>query len=107
MAKKTDSTTKPIAAVKPAAEPPKPPAKAPAKKKPAAKKAKAPAGKSAKKTAKPAKPAYTHADVALRAYFIAEKRHAHGLPGNEHLDWLEAERQLAKEHARPKRLKKA
>ena len=33
-------------------------------------------------------------DVALRAYFIAEKRRQDGLPGDEHQDWLEAERQL-------------
>lgn len=34
-------------------------------------------------------------DVALRAYFIAEKRRRDGLPGDEHQDWLEAERQLS------------
>jgi len=99
MAKKTDSISK-------TAAPEKPPVKATAEKKPVAKKAKAPAKKKAIPAAKAAKPAYTRDDVALRAYFIAEKRHAHGLHGNEHLDWLEAERQLAAEH-KPKHLKKA
>jgi len=37
--------------------------------------------------------------VALRAYFIAEKRHADGIPGEEVGDWLEAERQLLAERA--------
>jgi hypothetical protein len=40
---------------------------------------------------------YTLDDVALRAYFIAEKRQAHGLPGEPESDWLEAERQLRTE----------
>ena len=57
-------------------------------KKPAAKKPAAPK----KKTAK-----YTEDDVALRAYFIAEKRQRLGLPGDSHADWIEAERQLAAE----------
>ena len=48
------------------------------------------------KTAKK-KPAYSHDDVALRAYFIAERRQAAGLPGDAHQDWIEAERQLASE----------
>ena len=73
-----------------------------------------------KKTAKPAakKPAaskaalpkkaasYSQDDVALRAYFIAEKRRKLGLPGDEHSDWVEAERQLADEF-RPKTKAKA
>jgi hypothetical protein len=41
--------------------------------------------------------AFTNDDVALRAYFIAEKRNANGLPGDTHQDWLEAERQLMAE----------
>lgn len=62
----------------------------------------APAKKAAaprKRTTKPKAPAYTHEDIALRAYFVSEKRRADGLPGDEHSDWLEAERQLAAEHA--------
>jgi hypothetical protein len=42
-------------------------------------------------------PAFTQEDIALRAYFIAENRHAHGLPGDAHQDWLEAERQIIAE----------
>ena len=33
-------------------------------------------------------------DVALRAYFLAEKRLKLGLPGDPLADWIEAERQL-------------
>ena len=40
------------------------------------------------------KPSYTLDDVALRAYFIAQDRHAKGIPGSPETDWLEAERQL-------------
>lgn len=40
-------------------------------------------------------------DIALRAYFIAEKRRARGLPGDEHQDWIEAERQLRGELTKP------
>lgn len=99
MAKKTETNTKPAAPAKRAA---KPTAKVkPAVVKPAAAKAKAPA-----KTTKPKAPAYTLDDVTLRAYFISEKRRAEGLPGDEHQDWLEAERQLAAE-TRPKKAKKA
>jgi hypothetical protein len=63
-----------------------------AAKKPAAKK------KAAKKVvrAKPVK--FLTEDIALRAYFIAEHRHQHGLHGDEHSDWIEAERQLKAEH---------
>ena len=125
MAKKTDSTTKPTVAATPApakppaaapakpvtAAPEKSPAKAAVKKKPTAKAVKAPVGKKAKpaskKSVKPAAAAYTREDVALRAYFIAEKRFAQGLPGSEHQDWLEAERQLAAENGKPKKARKA
>ena len=41
----------------------------------------------------------TPADVALRAYFIAEKRQKSGLPGDSTSDWVEAERQLKAEAA--------
>ncbi len=62
-------------------------------KKPAAKK---PAVPKAKKAA-----AFSRDDLALRAYFIAEKRQKLGLTGDSHSDWIEAERQLAAE-SRPK-----
>ncbi len=137
MAKKTDTTTKPASLVKPATPttpvvsavpagpakaapsakpvaPVKRAAKPTAKSKPAAKsiKAKAPAAKASavktKKTTKAtAKPLYTRDDIALRAYFIAEKRRAHGHHGDEHQDWVEAERQLAAEGVKPKKLTKA
>lgn len=45
------------------------------------------------------KPKYSQDDVALRAYFISERRQAAGLPGDAHQDWVEAERQLASEAA--------
>ena len=43
------------------------------------------------------KPSYSDEAIALRAYFIAERRQAAGLPGDSHQDWIEAERQLAAE----------
>lgn len=36
----------------------------------------------------------TTEEVALRAYYIAERRRHLGLPGDPESDWLEAERQL-------------
>ena len=36
----------------------------------------------------------TSDDIAVRAYFIAEKRRELGIPGDPESDWLEAERQL-------------
>jgi hypothetical protein len=36
-------------------------------------------------------------DIALRAYFIAERRQAIGGHGDEAGDWIEAERQLREE----------
>jgi len=36
-------------------------------------------------------------DIALRAYFIAEKRWQLGLPGDSMSDWVEAEAQLVSE----------
>ena len=35
--------------------------------------------------------------VRIRAYFIAERRHRLGLPGDAGSDWLEAKRQLLSE----------
>lgn len=83
-------------------EPSKEVAPAPVAEKKPAKAAKAPAKKSAVKKApasvkKGAKAAFTNDDIALRAYFIAEKRHKAGLHGNPHHDWVEAEKQLLAE----------
>jgi hypothetical protein len=36
-------------------------------------------------------------DIALRAYFIAERRQSMGWPGDETSDWVEAERQICQE----------
>jgi hypothetical protein len=36
--------------------------------------------------------------VALRAYFISERRRADGVEGDPLTDWLEAERQIAAEY---------
>ena len=104
MAKRTENTVKPI-------EPVIPVAKATVgKKKPTTKAVKAPAKKKAKPAAKKTGKSagtYTRDDIALRAYFIAEKRRAHGHPGDEHQDWLEAERQLAAESGARKKARKA
>ena len=123
MPKKTDSTTKPTVPA-PAAPEASTPALAPVKRavkptvkaKTVAKKPKAPAVKAKRTTAKaapapatpaaPSVPTFTREDVALRAYFISEKRRHHGLPGDEHQDWVEAERQLLAESAKPKKAKK-
>ncbi len=46
-------------------------------------------------------PAISPEDIALRAYFIAEKRHAEGRYGDPGSDWIEAEQQLRREAATP------
>lgn len=77
----------------------KPVAKA-ATKKPAAKKpakAKSPTARTRVKAAAvtpAASASITPADIALRAYFISEKRQKLGIPGDSTSDWVEAERQL-------------
>jgi hypothetical protein len=99
MAKKTEPKNPPTSAKRvvtkktPAAAKAAAPAPAPAKSKAAPKARKPPARQ-------PKKPAFSHDDVALRAYFIAEKRLAAGLPGDARHDWIEAERQLAAEAKR-------
>jgi hypothetical protein len=83
---------------------------------PKAKKAAPKKKPAAKKTAKPSpaeEPAedmvvveeivISNDDIALRAYFIAEKRRAHGHWGDEAGDWIEAERQLREEATQKKR----
>jgi hypothetical protein len=37
------------------------------------------------------------AEIRMRAYFISERRHRLGLPGDSSSDWLEAKRQLLSE----------
>lgn len=58
----------------------------------AAPKPKKAAAKTVKK--KPVVVEITYEEISLRAYFIAENRNKLGLPGSEHDDWVEAERQL-------------
>lgn len=36
----------------------------------------------------------TTAEIALKAYYLGERRRALGLPGNPESDWLQAEREL-------------
>jgi hypothetical protein len=57
---------------------------------------KAAAGKSTKPPATNGKrdPVLSTEAIALRAYFIAEKRRSTGDPGDQLGDWIEAERQL-------------
>ena len=57
----------------------------------------APAKRTKKKTAEPA--VIRNDDIALRAYFIAERRQQLGQPGDSLGDWIEAERQLRSERA--------
>ena len=88
VAKKSKKTA--VAAVEPAATPV------------AAKPVKAAPKKPAKASSPAKKTAYTQDDVALRAYFIAEKRGKAGLPGDSTSDWVEAERQLLAESKKKK-----
>jgi hypothetical protein len=90
---KTEAVLKPEASP-PATDGDGAPAKAAVKKKPAA-----------KKVAKKKPVIFSTEDISLRAYFIAEHRQRHGLAGDSHSDWIEAERQLKKE-ARKKPAKK-
>lgn len=98
MGKKITTSTKPAAQIKAAAKPS-------VKKQPA--KATLAAAKPTKAAAKPAAakaPAFTQDDIALRAYYIGEKRRHLRLPGDESHDWIEAERQLLAE-SKPARKK--
>jgi hypothetical protein len=77
------------------------PVKAPAKKRPTP-----PAPRAIEKAEPAASEGINWQDVAIRAYFISEKRRSTGLPGDEHQDWLEAERQVAEESSAAKKPKK-
>jgi hypothetical protein len=50
-------------------------------------------------------PEFSHEEISLRAYFIAERRHQMGWDGNSHTDWEDALNQLIAE-ALEKPLKK-
>lgn len=41
-------------------------------------------------------------EIALRAYFISERRRNEGLPGDEHQDWIQAHEQLLAEKRKKK-----
>jgi hypothetical protein len=49
------------------------------------------------KGTKPSEPRPTFEQVRLRAYFISEQRRNAGIDGDEHGDWLRAERELREE----------
>lgn len=102
MGKKTNNTkpaapAKRAAKTKPVAEKVTVPEPVPTQPEPAPAKPKATTRKAAPAARRAKKPSYSQEDVALRAYFIAERRLAAGLPGDSHQDWIEAERQLASE----------
>lgn len=65
---------------------------------------KLPAGLSVDPVAAP-EPEISHDQIALRAYFIAERRQKMGWHGDSHSDWVEAHEQLKAEALR-KPLKK-
>jgi len=114
MGKPTTTTTKKTTAkrvVKPAATSNGKPREVPATPAPKAKRVRKPAPLKAAKSSAPkrsttatktsrksrsasSKPAYSMDDIALRAYFIAQKRQQLGQFGTPESDWLEAERQL-------------
>lgn len=75
-----------------------------AKKKPAS--AANPAKAAAKKAPAAKLVVFSTEDIALKAYFIHEHRTRLGLPGDEHSDWVEAERQLQAEHKKKTAAKK-
>jgi hypothetical protein len=53
--------------------------------------------KPAKKAVKKKLAKLSTEDIALRAYFISEHRHKHGIHGDSHSDWVQAEKQLKAE----------
>lgn len=94
MRKKTDTTKK---ATAPAGQSAKPATRKKAPARPVA------APPKPKRTTPSTAPRPNIDDIATRAYYIAEKRRADGLPGDEQQDWIEAERQLLAEAAGQKR----
>ena len=63
----------------------------------APRKTKVDAADGAARSSKRSSKGHSQDDIALRAYYIAEKRRHHGHHGDETSDWIEAERQLASE----------
>lgn len=114
-APKKAKATKPVAIVPAAApaiaKPAKVTKKASAAPAPAAVVAKAVVKKAAapKKvaTAAPKTAPITSEDIALRAYFISERRQREGQPGDSAGDWIAAERELVAERAAAAKAAKA
>ena len=107
MAKKTTNAKVPEPGNSTVSKPvtkPKKPAKAKAAKAAKAAKVVAPkvvtSGLRAQPVTKSAAASITDVDIALRAYYIAEKRQKLGIPGDSTSDWVEAERQLRAEAAK-------
>jgi hypothetical protein len=75
------------------------------KRTPAKASTKLPASFSLENKAPVAEPVIHHDDIALRAYFISERRQQMGWPGDSATDWADAEAQLRAE-ALEKPLKK-
>jgi hypothetical protein len=107
---KSAATSKPVKTAKSAKSATKPAAaKAPAKKAAAAPKSASKPAKPAPvpsaapaKAAKPAQQTISRDEIALRAYYIGERRQMMGWPGDSSSDWIEAEAQLVAELKRRK-----
>ncbi len=65
------------------------------------KRAKAPVRRTTRSSQKTVEaPAPTHEEIAVRAYFISQKREQAGIPGSPVDDWLKAEQELLEERKR-------
>lgn len=108
MATKKSTTTAKTPRTKKKDAPAKPKASgAPARKKrtPGKSSTKLPSGFTLEPKPPAVEPVIHHDDIALRAYFIAERRQQMGWPGDSATDWADAEAQLRAE-ALEKPLKK-
>lgn len=105
--KKTSATSKSPRAKKAASEKPKTAAKVSVRKKrtPGKSSTKLPASFTLEPKAPVSEPVIPHDDIALRAYFISERRQQMGWPGDSASDWADAVSQLRAE-ALEKPLKK-
>ncbi len=102
--KKTSKTAaKSPRSAKPASEKPKPSVRK--KRTPGKATSKLPASFTLEPKLPITQPVIAHDDIALRAYFIAERRQQMGWPGDSATDWADAEAQLRAE-ALEKPLKK-
>jgi len=99
VASKTPAKASKTAAKKPATKKsPVPKAPAETKKKKAAKATSSKVASLSLSAKKPLKvPVIPHEEISLRAYFIAERRHKMGWPGDSTTDWDDAVKQLQAE----------